>query len=152
MPWCCPDPLLLPKLPTAAVAKLTAGLHHFVVAIPGHLGFVLGVVLRELNLVGVHCAMGLSVVYAHINQYLEHFTGCNQRHIPCCCPTSLVLPRFPAAPHKYPGAAQIPWCSLKSLLLQTPPYPLLLPIAPGAAQIPCCSSNPLVLPRSLAAP
>ena len=78
--------------------KLIAGLHEFVVAMRGHIGFVLGVVLRELNLVVVHCAMGLSVVYAHINQYLEHFTGCNQQHTPCCCPASLVLPRSPAAP------------------------------------------------------
>ena len=76
-------------------------LHEFVVAIPGHIGFVLGVVLRELNLVVVHCAMGLSVVYAHRNQYLEHFTGCNHHHhIPCCCPTPLGLPRFPTAPHR----------------------------------------------------
>ena len=78
--------------------ELIAGLHEFVVAIPGHIGFVLGVVLREPNLVVVHCAMGLSVVCAHRNQHLEHFTGCNHQHTPCCC--------------------QRPWCC---------PHPLLLP-------------------------
>ena len=85
--------MLLLLLPT-----LIAGLREFVVANEGHIGFVLGVVIRELNVVVVHCAMGLSVVYAHRNQYLEHFTGCNHQHTPCCCPASLVLPRSPAAP------------------------------------------------------